>query len=263
MVTIATGKPEAPFRILITGASGGLGEALARHYAGTGRHIALWGRKINRLQEVSEMCRKAGATASIRSLDLSDGNAAIAALRDEDIESPLDLAIFCAGLGDIQTATDLAEDPQQVARLGLINFVAPAAMAAAIAQRMASRRSGRIVLIGSAASFHALPFAAAYAGSKAGLTRFAEALRIGVAPHGVRVTLISPGFIDTAAGRKVAGPKPFLMDGDVVAARIAFASERGVAHLVLPAPFIALRWLDRLLPRSLRDRLLLSLAPTE
>src|SRR5262249_55827235 len=129
------------------------------------------------------------------------------------------------------------------------------------AGRMAARRQGRIALIGSAAAFHALPFAASYAGSKAGLTRFAQALRLSVKEHGVSVTLISPGFIDPAAGRKVPGPKPLLMQPSHVAARIAKALARGQAHLVLPWPFALLRLADRLLPAPLRDRLMLSLTP--
>lgn len=253
-------------RILVTGASGGLGGALARHYAKPGVSLSLWGRDMARLEAVAVDCRAAGAEAGIRSLDITDVDATLAALAEEDATEPFDLALFAAGRGDVRAAGDLVEDARLVARMGTVNFTAPAAMAAALAGRMSQRKAGRreggrIVVIGSAAAFHALPFAAAYSGTKAGLARFAEALRIGVAPHGVSVTLVSPGFIDTAAGRKVPGPKPMLMTADAVAARIAKAAERRQPHLVLPWPFVALRWLDRLLPRPLRDRVLAGLAP--
>jgi short-subunit dehydrogenase len=145
----------------------------------------------------------------------------------------------------------------------LVNFVATAAMAAALANHMARRGEGRIVLVGSAAGFHALPFAAAYAGSKAGIAHFAQALRLGVKRHGVQVTLVSPGFIDTSAGRKAPGPRPFVLQASDAAARIARAAARGQAHAIFPWPFILLRWLDRLLPRVLRDRLLLALTPPD
>jgi short-subunit dehydrogenase len=82
-----------------------------------------------------------------------------------------------------------------------------------------------------------------------------------VKSHGVRVTLVSPGFIDTAAGRRISGPKPFLMQPAYVAARIAKASARDQAHLILPWPFALLRLAERLLPGRWRDRLLISLAP--
>lgn len=248
-------------RILITGASGGLGEAIAHHYAAPGRTLLLWGRNQKRLAAVADACRRAGAEAVTRSLDLTDSAAAIAAIKEEDDAAPISVAIFAAGLGDIRAPDMLVEDAAQILRLGLVNFVVPSAMAATLANRMAARGRGRIALIGSAAAFHALPFAAAYAGSKAGLARFAQALRLSVQGHGVGVTLVSPGFIDTAAGRKVSGPKPFLMQPSYVAARIAKAIERGQAHLVLPWPFALLRLAERLLPGRLRDRLLLSLTP--
>ena len=254
-------KQTKPDRILITGASGELGAALARRYAAPGTALLLWGRDIPRLTRIAEECRRAGADCSIRSLDLADAAGAVAAIEAEDDAAPIALAIFAAGVGDICADAALVEDPAQVVRLALVNFVAPCAMAAALADRMAKRRRGAIVLIGSAAAFYDLPFATAYAGSKAGLARFAQALRIGVAVHGVHVMLASPGFIDTAAGRRVAGPKPLLMQPADVAERIASAVAKRQPHLILPRTFALLRIVVALLPRRLRDRLLLGLTP--
>ncbi|WP_121114970.1 SDR family NAD(P)-dependent oxidoreductase [Croceibacterium ferulae] len=247
--------------ILVLGASGGLGSALARHYATPGARLLLWGRDEARLQAVARSCEAAGATVHIRSQDLTDLPAATAALAEDDARHAIDLALFAAGLGDIRAEGDRVEDAALVARLAAVNFTAPAVLASALAGRMVERGAGRIVLVGSAAAFHALPFAAAYAGTKAGLARFAEALRLACREHGVTVTLVSPGFIDTPAGRDVPGPKPLLLQPEEVAARIAHAAERGTAHAIMPWPFAALRLFDRLLPRFLRDRLLLSLAP--
>jgi short-subunit dehydrogenase len=254
-------KAHLPNRILITGASGGLGAALARHYAAPDRILLLWGRDRERLESVASSCRAAGADVAVRSLDISDTAAAIAAIEGEDDAGTIGLALFVAGMGDTRAPGDLVEDAMQVARLGSVNFVATAAMAAALAGRMAARGEGRIVLVGSAAGFHALPFAAAYAGSKAGIARFAQALRLGVKQQGVHVTLVSPGFIDTPGGRKAPGPRPFLLQPSDAAARIARAAARGQAHAIFPWPFVLLRWVDRLLPPPLRDRLLLGLTP--
>jgi short-subunit dehydrogenase len=82
-----------------------------------------------------------------------------------------------------------------------------------------------------------------------------------VRAHGVRITLVSPGFVDTAAGRVIPGPKPLMLGPDELAARIAKAAARGQAHLITPWPFVLLRLFDRLLPRFIRERLLLSLTP--
>lgn len=247
----------------MTGASGGLGGALARHYAAAGTCLSLWGRDHARLEAIAQACREGGARVSWRSIDLADTESALSALEAEDQADPFDLALFASGRGDVRANGERVEDARLVARLGTINFTAPAAMSAMLAGRMAARGAGRIVLVGSAAGFHALPFAAAYSGTKAGLARFAQALGLAGRPHGVTVTLVSPGFIDTAAGRQVPGPKPLMMQPDAVAARIAKAAEAGKAHLVLPWPFVVLRWLDRLLPRPLRDRVLLGLTPPE
>lgn len=252
-----------PASILVLGASGGLGGALARHYARPGATLLLWGRDKGRLQALARACEAAGATVETRSQDLSDLPAASAALAEDDARHPVGLALFAAGLGDIRAAGDRVEDAALIARLAAVNFTAPAVLAAALADRMARRGTGRIVLVGSAAAFHALPFAAAYAGTKAGLARFADALRLAVREHGVTVTLVSPGFIDTAAGRQVPGARPVLLQPDEAAARIARAAERGTAHAIMPWPFAVLRLFDRLLPRPLRDRLLLSLAPPQ
>lgn len=245
-------------RILITGASGGLGAALAAQYAAPGCTLSLWGRDVARLAAIADACRAAGAVVRVRSLDLTDTQAMLAALSEE---GEIDLALLAAGAGETQGPGDLVEDAAQVAATGMINFVATSTLAAALADGMARRGKGQIVLVGSAAAFHALPFAAAYAGSKAGLARFADALGIGVRRHGVRVTLVSPGFIDTAGGRRGAGGRPFELQPADAAARIAKGAARGRRHVVFPWPFVVLRWIDRLLPAPLRDRLLLALAP--
>lgn len=248
-------------RILITGASGELGASIARHYAAPGCNLVLWGRDRIRLASIAHICRQAGAAVETLSLDLSDIDAAIAAARAADERLPVTLTFLVAGLGDVRPPDAAVESAEQVQRLGIVNFVAPCAVSTVIAERMVLRSQGHIVFIGSAAAFHALPFAAGYAGSKAGLARFADALRIGVAPHNVGVTLVSPGFIDTAAARAVAGPKPFLMQPDHVARQIAKAVERGRPHLIVPRWFVALQWFDSLLPTFWRDRLLRALAP--
>ncbi len=173
-------RPPQANRILVTGASGGLGGALARHYARPGVSLSLWGRDPARLAAVADTCRSAGAMVMVRSLDLVDLDAAMAAMAAEDTDDPFDLVLFASGRGDVRLPGACVEDGAMVARLGTVNFTAPAAMAAAIAGRMAARGRGGIVLVGSAASFHTLPFAAAYSGTKAGLAHFAEALRIGV-----------------------------------------------------------------------------------
>ncbi|WP_292620983.1 SDR family NAD(P)-dependent oxidoreductase [Novosphingobium sp. 17-62-19] len=260
MLHFGTMKPGS--RVLVLGASGGLGSAIAHACAGTGASLILWGRDTAKLEALKALCLAAGAnTVTTRSLDLRDLDDALVALVAEDDARPVDMAIFASGLGDIRAPGDLFEDPQLVTRLATVNFVAPASLASAMAQRMAVRRRGRITLIGSAAAFHGLPFSAAYCASKAGLARFADSLRIALRPHGVTVTLVSPGFIDTPAARQVPGPKPFMLSPEQAAQAVLKATLRGKPHLIVPWPFALVRLLVAALPRFLRDRLLKSLTP--
>jgi short-subunit dehydrogenase len=92
-------------RILITGASGGLGAALAQHYAAPAITLLLWGRDEGRLEAVARRCRRFGAHVMTRSLDLANSDAATAAIEEEETLGPIDLAIFAAGLGDIRSPT--------------------------------------------------------------------------------------------------------------------------------------------------------------
>ena len=255
-------RPASSDTVLIVGASGEIGAAIALCHARRGAALWLWGRDIERLERTADACQAAGAREiSMISIDLMDVAHAVAEVEAADEAAYFAVAVFAAGAGDVREPGRCVEAAAQVARLGTVNFVAPAAMAAALGERMAARQAGSLVLIGSAAAFHALPFAAAYAGSKAGLARFAAALRIALRPHGVNVTLVSPGFVDTASARRVPGPKPGMLSPAVAAARIVAAGERGTPHLIVPRRFAVLRLLDRALPGPLRDRLLRAITP--
>jgi NAD(P)-dependent dehydrogenase (short-subunit alcohol dehydrogenase family) len=132
-----------------------------------------------------------------------------------------------------------------------VNFLAPVAGASALAGAMAERGGGHIVLVGSIAESFPLPMAPAYAGAKAGLAMFAEALGNRMAPHGVAVTLVSPGFIDTPMSRQLVEPKPFLMTDDRAAQLIARRLARRPARIVLPWQFAVIRAVSRLVPRRM------------
>ena len=253
---------EAPEHVAVIGASGELGQALARALARDGARLSLWGRDPGRLAAIATDCLALGATAAETiETDLTEAAPAIERLEAVDRMHPLDMVIFAQGLGDVRPVGAVIDDPATVERLVRVNFLAPAAMAAALAEAMARRRRGRIVFVGSAAAFHALPFAASYASSKAGLARFAEALHIAMEPYGVAVRLTSPGFIDTAAGRRTSGPKPLLMTADKAATAVLRAARGRHFHSMLPWPFRLVRLLDRLIPRAVRGHLLRRATP--
>lgn len=247
----------APKTILITGASSGIGAALARAHARPGVTLLLWGRDETRLGQTAAQCRALGAATTIQAFDLRDAAGFAARLAAADAAAPIDLAIFNAGLGGTVPPGAFAETPQTAQAIAEVNFVAPVTGASAIADAMARRGAGRIVLVGSISESFPLPMAPTYAATKAGLRMFAESLGIAMAKHGVGVTLVSPGFIDTPMSRQVTEPKPFLMDADVAAKIIARRIAAGARTIVVPWQFAVIRAVTGLLPRALL-RLILS-----
>ncbi|HET7085711.1 MAG TPA: SDR family NAD(P)-dependent oxidoreductase [Rhizomicrobium sp.] len=237
--------------ILITGASSGIGAALARAHARDGVTLLLWGRDEARLRETEAQCRALGAQTAIQSFDLSDTAGFAARLAEADKAAPIDLAIFNAGLGGTVPDSAYAEAPQSAQAIAQVNFVAPVVGASVLADAMARRGGGQIVLIGSISESFPLPMAPTYAATKAGLRLFAEALGLRLRRHGVSVTLVSPGFIDTPMSRKVTEPKPFLMTADAAAAVITRKIAARARVIVVPWQFAVIRALAGLLPRAL------------
>ena len=252
---------DTPQSLLITGASGGLGRALALHHAKPATVLHLWGRDEERLAETACAARNAGAMTQLTCMDLRDTEAAVREMLEQDRAAEFDMAYFVAGTGEIRAENAIIDDPDLVLRALQTNCVAPAAMGAALAQGMCLRGRGRIVMIGSAAAHHSLPFAASYAGSKAGLARFTDAMRLAVKPYGVSITLAEPGFIDTPAARAISPDRPLQISPEVAARRIARAAMQGRPRLVTPWPFAVVQKIDALLPRIARDYMLSRLKP--
>jgi short-subunit dehydrogenase len=236
--------------ILITGASSGIGAALARAQARADVTLLLWGRDERRLADVTAACRARGAEVQGQIFDLRDLAGLAAKLAAADAATPIDLAIFNAGLGGTAPEACAAEVPETARAVAEVNFVAPIVGANVIAEAMAKRGGGQIVLIGSIAESYPLPMAPTYAATKAGLRMFAEALRLRLARHRVLVTLVSPGFIDTPMSQSVTEPKPFLIGADKAAAIISRRIARGDATIVVPWQFGIIRRITDLLPRS-------------
>nr|WP_298796354.1 SDR family NAD(P)-dependent oxidoreductase [uncultured Acetobacter sp.] len=245
--------------VLITGATGGIGAELAKRYARPGRTLILWGRNKERLDAIAKLCCARGAEVSPRQIDLSDGEKALAALRQDQARYGLDLAILGAGLSDIKSLDQQTEDPADVLKLALVNYATPVTLATAAAQSMISQGYGKIVLIGSVAGFYELPFAAAYSSSKAGLACFAQAANLAWRPKNVQMTLIVPGFVDTPMSQRLEGARPFLVSAENAARQIMKAIKNGQAEYIFPWQFRVLRVAERLIPAFFRKRILQSL----
>jgi short-subunit dehydrogenase len=241
----------APRSILITGASSGIGAALAFHYARPGTALTLSGRDEVRLQEIAAACGGRGATVRADAIDVTDAAAMAAWIGDSDNADPLDLIVANAGVsGGTARAT---ESEAQVRRIfavnldGVLNTVLPAI------PRLQARRRGQIALMSSLAAFRGFPGAPAYSGSKAAVRIWGEGLRGDLAAHGVGVSVICPGFVISRMSAGNDFRMPLLMGAEKAARIIASGLERNRARIAFPWPLAAAVWLLATLPPSWMD----------
>jgi short-subunit dehydrogenase len=236
--------------ILITGASSGIGAALARLYAAPGVTLALTGRDETRLAAIANACRGAGSVVRTALLDVTDEAAMAAQLVAWDETQPFDLVIANAGVGKAGEAPAGGgwDEPLRATTatnvLGTINTLAP------LLPRLLARRHGQIALVSSLAGFIGLPPAPAYGASKAWIRVYGEALRGAVAEQGVGVSVVCPGFVATPMTQASPFPMPFLMDGERAARIIASGLAANRGRIAFPWPMAALLWLLRTLPFS-------------
>ena len=206
-----------PRAILITGASSGVGEALARVYARPGIVLALTGRDQVRLGAATAACRVQGAEVLAEAVDVSDRAGMERFVAAAEAFAPLELVIANAG---VSAGTGFAgERAEQVREIfaanveGVFNTVLPAL------PLLRARRRGQIALMSSLASFRGFPGAPAYCGSKAAVRVWGEGLRPLLSAEGVEVSVICPGFVTTRPGQRLA--EAAAGTGDQNCARIA------------------------------------------
>lgn len=183
--------------IVITGASSGIGAALARVYAAPGVTLGLIGRNRERLDAVAAECRSAGAEVELGRLDVRDAAALEGWIEDFDDRHAIGLMIANAGIaytlrpGNLLEPRTAVRDVMETNFIGVIETVRPAI------ERMSARGSGSIAVISSISALRGIPVFPAYAASKAAVKSYFEALRGPLAAQGIRVTVVCPGFIET------------------------------------------------------------------
>jgi len=242
-----------PRSILITGASSGLGEALALAYAQSGVTLFLSGRDAVRLEAAAAACRAQGAMVETGLVDAADREAMATWVGEADRLAPLDLVIANAGIS-AGTGRDgeTAEQARAIFAVnlgGVMNTVWPAI------PPMRARGRGQIALMSSLASFRGLGGAPSYCASKAAVRVWGEGLRDWLAADGIAVSVICPGFVTSRMTADNPFPMPFLMDATRAARIMRAGLAAGKGRIAFPRRLRAATWLLAALPDAWAARL--------
>ena len=241
--------------ILLTGASSGIGEALALELAKRGATLGLLARRGDLLRDLAARCEEAGGTARVFAADVTDAAAIqLAADKLREEFGRIDILIANAGIGGNNPETRTLR-PDAVKNVIDINLLGAANAVYAVLPQMLDRGQGHLVAISSLAGFRGLPKSAAYSASKAGMTAFFESVRLDMLGKGIDVTIIQPGFIKTplTAGRK--SKLPFLMELDEAIPRFIRAIERKKKFAAFPWPLAMVVRAGQIFPAWLYDRI--------
>lgn len=242
--------------IVITGASRGLGAALATRFARPGVSLGLIGRNAAALQAVAATCQARGAAVRVGQLDISDGVAMAALLTEWDAALPIDLAIANAGVTGGRQADGAMDGVDGARRLVEANLIGTMNLVEPLLPRFQARRSGQFALIASLAGLRGMPDHPAYSASKAGVLTYGEALRAALRPDRVTVSIILPGYFASALDDRWSGPKPLAMSLDAMADRVTAAIRCNAGLAMIPRRLGLVLRLLALLPSGLGDRLI-------
>ncbi len=240
-----------PKHIAITGASSGLGAALALAYGYNGTILSLHGRDLQRLAQVADRVRAHGATVDIYNGDVTDAADQQAWLTARATAAPLDLVIANAG---ISAGTGSGgETREQASAIFAVNVQGVVNTVHAALPAMRAQGKGQIALMASLAGFRGLPSAPAYSASKAAVRLYGEALRGELLATGIEVSVICPGYIKTPMTAVNKFPMPFLMSAERAARIIQLGLAQNRARIVFPFPLYAAVRLLAALPPAWTD----------
>ncbi len=248
---------EVPLRVVITGASSGIGLALARHYLRQGGVVAAIARRAEPLRDLAD---EFPGRVHAYPLDVREALAMQAAALDFLSRAGVpDIVIANAGVS-VGTLTRYAEDNDVFQRVMDINVLGAVKTFQPFVEAMRQVGRGRMVGIASVAGFRGLSGSGAYSASKAALISYLESLRVDLHRSGVKVVTICPGYIKTPMTDVNPYPMPFLLPAEVAARRIARTIERGRSFAVVPWQMAVVGGAMKLLPNWLYD-FLFSKAP--
>ncbi|ARP94062.1 SDR family NAD(P)-dependent oxidoreductase [Bordetella genomosp. 13] len=233
----STDNSGVPRCVLITGATGGIGGALAQEYARAGTAVLiLQGRDSQRLQTLADQCGATGSRVITATLDVRDHEALMQWLVEMSREYAPDLVVANAGVNINTGPGHEGERWEDLHRLLDVNVKAVMATMHASLPAMRARRNGQIALISSLAAWRGLPETPSYSASKAAVKAYGEAMRDALAGEGVRISVVMPGYVESRMCAEMPGPKPLLWTAPRAARAIRIGLRANRARISFPFP---------------------------
>ncbi|MBM5782047.1 MAG: SDR family NAD(P)-dependent oxidoreductase [Pelagibacterales bacterium] len=242
-----------PQNIVITGASSGIGKALAIAYSKQAVNLFLGARNLDKLQEVKQICQELNSQINVfcSKIDVKDEQKMLNWISEIEQKFQIDLVIANAGIS-AGTASG-TESSQQIKEIfavnvdGVLNTINPTIL------KMKERKKGQIAIISSLAGFRGLPSSPAYSASKAAVRVYGEALRGNLASFGIEVSVICPGYIKTPMTDVNEFPMPFLMKPEICAKKIINGLRKNKSRISFPFPLFFTVWFCTLLTNRITD----------
>ncbi|MGI0502739.1 SDR family NAD(P)-dependent oxidoreductase [Burkholderia sp. ZZQ-2] len=242
--------------VVVTGASAGLGRALALSFAAPGIVIGLTGRDATRLDGVAAACRARGATVECGCVDVCDADAMRTWLDAFDDAYPIDLLIANAGVASTLTHAGDWEELERTAAVIDTNLYGTLHAVLPVIARMRTRRCGHIAMVSSLAALRGMAISPAYCASKAALKAYGDSVRPVLARDGIRTSIVLPGFVKTAMSDVFPGDKPFMWTAEQAAAYIRRKLDAGRAEIAFPGLLAFGMRILTVLPVALADAIL-------
>ncbi|HBM16692.1 MAG TPA: SDR family oxidoreductase [Lentisphaeria bacterium] len=241
--------------IVLTGASSGIGRALAEIYSAPGVILGLLGRVDSELEKTAVNCRTKGAEAIKASIDITDHLKMKEYLECFDVRYPIDMLIANAGIDFVLKADYQLESMDTARKLMEVNFFGVLNTINPVIESMKKRRKGHIVILSSVAAFRGLPVCPVYCASKSAVKVYGEALRCILSPYNIKVSIVCPGFVETRMSDEFPYEKPFMISADKAALIIKKGLISEKAYITFSLFWKVWSYLVRYLPYRLSDKI--------
>ena len=236
--------------ILITGASSGIGEALALYYADNGaQNLFICGRNQERLEQVKAKCEEKGAKVFAEIIDVKNREQVQNWIEECEKIAPLNIVFANAGVSTGEETPEHIFNTFNTNVMGVLNVVVPTAEIFKLRQDT----DKTIVITASIAGYHGLPSCPSYSASKACVKAYGEALRGDLKKQGIKVCVVCPGFVRSRKKNKNTCPMPFFMEADKAAKIIATRVDKNISLIAFPWPMRLGVWFLSILPNRLSD----------